>query len=240
MFADSLVESTGRLHTSRRSLALVSLLVQGAILAALAMWPLIHPDRLPPRALTMLITAPLPPSSPPQAPHAAAISRAVPALLNALTAPTHIHPITSDSSAPNDTPIVEGATIGDGSGDTRNLAQLFNDGPGSKPPDVTLAKPAHPSGPVRISEGVALGHLLNPIQPVYPAIAKAARISGTVVVEATISTNGTVIHAHAVSGPPMLVGAAVDAVSRARYQPYQLSGQPVEVQTTVSVVFRLE
>jgi protein TonB len=60
-----------------------------------------------------------------------------------------------------------------------------------------------------------------------------------VVVEATISKQGTVEHARAVSGPPMLAGAALSAIEQARYQPYKLSGEPVEVETTINVVFKL-
>jgi protein TonB len=81
--------------------------------------------------------------------------------------------------------------------------------------------------------------LLSPIQPVYPAMAKAVGIQGTVVVEATISKAGRIESLRAVSGPPMLRGAALDAVAAAHYQPYKLNGEATEVQTTITVVFRL-
>jgi protein TonB len=83
------------------------------------------------------------------------------------------------------------------------------------------------------------GLLLAPIQPNYPPIAKAAGIQGSVVVEAVISKTGRIENLHALSGPPMLRGAALDAISAARYQPYRLDGEPTEVQTTITVVFRL-
>jgi protein TonB len=86
---------------------------------------------------------------------------------------------------------------------------------------------------------VAEGRLLAPIQPIYPAIAKAARIQGTVVIEAVISRQGLVKQARIVSGQPMLAQAALEAVSRARYQPYMLNGQPVEVYTTIDINFVL-
>jgi protein TonB len=83
------------------------------------------------------------------------------------------------------------------------------------------------------------GLLLRPIQPVYPAIAKAARVQGEVVIDAIISKAGRIESLKVLSGPQMLRQAALDAVEQARYQPYRLNGEPVEVQTEVRVVFRL-
>jgi len=81
--------------------------------------------------------------------------------------------------------------------------------------------------------------LLSPIRPVYPPIAKAAGVSGTVVVEAIISKAGTIESLYAVSGPEVLRVAALDAIRAARYQPYRLNGEPIEIQTTITVNFRL-
>jgi protein TonB len=83
------------------------------------------------------------------------------------------------------------------------------------------------------------GNLLNKTMPQYPAIAKAARIQGTVKLEATISKNGTIENLRVLSGPPMLQQAALDAVRQWRYKPYQLNGEPTEVETTVDVNFTL-
>jgi protein TonB len=92
---------------------------------------------------------------------------------------------------------------------------------------------------VNISAGVMQGMLLQKTQPVYPPIAKAARVSGTVVLQATISKNGTIENLHVVSGPAMLQQAAMDAVKTWRYRPYLLNNEPVEVETTVNVIFTL-
>jgi protein TonB len=92
---------------------------------------------------------------------------------------------------------------------------------------------------VTISSGVAQGMLLQKSSPVYPPIAKTARVSGTVVLQATISKTGLIENLRVLSGPPMLQKAAVDAVRGWRYKPYMLDSQPVEVDTTVSVVFSL-
>jgi protein TonB len=104
---------------------------------------------------------------------------------------------------------------------------------------VVLAKPPTPKRPVNISSGVAAGQLIGPIRPIYPAIAKAARIQGTVVIEATISRAGTIENLQVTDGPPMLRQAAIDAVAAARYRPFLLNGQPVEVQTSIHVIFSL-
>jgi protein TonB len=81
--------------------------------------------------------------------------------------------------------------------------------------------------------------LLAPIRPVYPAIAKAAHVEGTVIVEATISATGAIESLHVLSGPEMLRGAALEAIRTARYRPYQLNGQPTAVQTTITVNFKI-
>jgi protein TonB len=70
-------------------------------------------------------------------------------------------------------------------------------------------------------------------------MAKAARVQGEVVIDAIISKAGRIESLKVLSGPQMLRQAALDAVEQARYQPYRLNGEPVEVQTEVRVVFRL-
>jgi protein TonB len=92
---------------------------------------------------------------------------------------------------------------------------------------------------VNISAGVAVGMLLQKTTPIYPPIAKAARVSGTVVLQATISKTGAIENLRVVSGPAMLQQAALDAVKSWRYRPYLLNNEPVEVETTVNVIFTL-
>lgn len=97
-----------------------------------------------------------------------------------------------------------------------------------------------PPKPIAVSSGVATGMLIRSTPPVYPSIAKAARVGGTVVVHATISKSGTLKDLHVVSGPAMLQQAALDAVRTWRYRPYMLNNEPIEVETSVSVVFSLD
>ena len=87
--------------------------------------------------------------------------------------------------------------------------------------------------------GVAGGLLIQKTAPVYPQIAKEARVSGTVVIQATISKAGLITNLRVVNGPTMLRQPALDAVRTWRYRPYLLDGEPVEVETTVSVTFTL-
>jgi TonB family protein len=92
---------------------------------------------------------------------------------------------------------------------------------------------------VTIPAGVMQSMLLRRTTPIYPPIAKAARVSGTVVLQATISKSGLIENLRVVSGPPLLYQAALDAVSTWQYKPYQLDNEPAEVETTVNVVFTL-
>jgi TonB family protein len=92
---------------------------------------------------------------------------------------------------------------------------------------------------IYISGGVAAGQLLKHSYPIYPPLAKASRVSGTVVLQAVIGTDGHISDLQVISGPPMLQQAALDTVSTWTYRPYLLNGDPVEVNTTINVVFTL-
>ena len=92
---------------------------------------------------------------------------------------------------------------------------------------------------VRISQGVTKGLLVHRVEPSYPTLAKSARVQGEVILTAVISTNGEIENLQLVSGHPMLVPAALAAVKQWRYKPYLLNGQPVEVETTITVIFAL-
>jgi protein TonB len=102
-------------------------------------------------------------------------------------------------------------------------------------PVVKVAAPKK----ITVSSGVEASKITDQVQPVYPPIAKAARIQGTVVLAATIGKSGSIQDLKVVSGPAMLQQAALDAVRRWRYRPTVLDGVPVDVDTTISVVFTL-
>jgi protein TonB len=92
---------------------------------------------------------------------------------------------------------------------------------------------------VRISGGVTKGMLIHREEPTYPVLARAARVQGDVVLSAVIDVNGQITNLQLVSGHPMLVPSALAAVKNWRYKPYLLNGQPVEVETTITVIFTL-
>jgi protein TonB len=153
---------------------------------------------------------------------------------NQLTAPTRIPRnimIVSEKEAPVSSFGVAGMEGLGGSSSNGVADSLFN----NAGPKVKAAVPKK----VNISAGVAVGMLIQKTQPVYPPIAKAARVSGTVVLQATISKSGMIEGLRVVSGPAMLQQAAMDAVKTWRYKPYLLNNEPVEVETTVNVIFTL-
>jgi periplasmic protein TonB len=92
---------------------------------------------------------------------------------------------------------------------------------------------------VRISQGVTKGLLIHRVEPTYPPLARAARVQGDVVLSAVIDTSGQITNLQLVSGHPMLVPAAIAAVRQWHYKPYLLNGTPVEVETTITVIFSL-
>jgi TonB family protein len=112
--------------------------------------------------------------------------------------------------------------------------------PTPSPPRLFVpSMPAVPGGPVRISAGTASGMVISKVDPVYPAIAKAAHVQGPVILHAIISKDGTIERLDVISGNGMLVDAARDAVSQWKFKPYLLNGQPTEVETSITENFSL-
>ena len=107
-------------------------------------------------------------------------------------------------------------------------------GPAPPPPP----KPVN-TAPVRIGGNVAAANIIQRVEPTYPPIAKTAHVSGTVVLHAIISKDGSIEQLEYQSGPPLLMKAAMDAVKQWRYKPTMLNGEPVDVDTTISVIFSL-
>jgi protein TonB len=243
MFEGSLVESRGLVVSrTQRWTALGSLTFQLAMAGLLLAIPLVRPQILPPFSVAPQLELPLPVKPP--AP--VVEMRTAAASATAMTVPA-VGPQTNttqrfvfhrlgdaaDGPAPEFDPNVRMGTGGPGA-----LTALSALAIGSGPA-VSVVRPEKMPGPLPVSGGVTEGMLLAPIQPVYPPIARAAGIQGTVVMEAVISKTGRIESLRALSGPDMLRRAAVDAVEAARYRPYLLSGVPTEVQTTITVVFKL-
>ena len=109
---------------------------------------------------------------------------------------------------------------------------------------ITGTRPVLPAAPPTITRAfrasnILEGNLIRRVQPVYPPLARDARIQGPVVLAAIISRAGTIKDLQVLSGHPMLVQAAVDAVSQWRYRPYVLNGEAIEVETRITVNFIL-
>jgi TonB family protein len=107
------------------------------------------------------------------------------------------------------------------------------------PGTPTEAAPGKPMR-VRISGNIMESQLVQRVAPVYPPLARAAQVVGTVVLHAVIAPDGSVQQLDLVSGPPLLLQAALDAVKQWRYRPTYLNDKPIEVETTIQVVFTLD
>ena len=107
-----------------------------------------------------------------------------------------------------------------------------------EPPQI--AKPVREEKrPLKISEGVLQAQLISRIEPQYPSLAKQTRTEGTVQLRAIIGRDGRITSLEVISGHPLLVKAALDAVRQWSYRPTMLNGESVEVETSITVIFRL-
>ena len=107
----------------------------------------------------------------------------------------------------------------------------------SKPAPTVTAAPSNRV--ISVAASIMAGRAISRTPPAYPAFARTARVDGAVVLHATISKAGTIENVSVISGPPMLRQAALDAVRTWRYKPYLLDNEPVQVETTVNVIFVL-
>jgi len=233
MFEDSTFESTGRIRTRSRGWMLATFAFNGAILLAMILIPLIYPEALPRMVSSVLMIVPPQQQTPPPArPQPVRGPQPSSEMMGPLIlAPPRIPAQPYIPSSPEPPSVGNVAELG--GGPAVGSGAPFG-GHGSQP-TVREAPPTR----ARISSGVMNGLLVRKTLPTYPALAKAMGVEGTVVLQATISKTGAIENLHVVSGPAMLQQAALDAVSTWLYRPYLLNGQPVEVETTVNVVFNL-
>jgi periplasmic protein TonB len=245
MFEDSLLEK--RLGKKRKGATLVSFTIEALVVCILVLLPLVFPEAMPQQLMQNTFLAAPPPPPPPPPPPAAAVQvvhiKPVSEIVNgALRTPTKIpdkvQMLKEDESVnagmgggvPGGVPGgVAGGSIGGVIGGII----------GGSAAAVPLPKVAAPTRPVRVSQGVFEGLRLVYVKPVYPALARQARVSGSVVLQAIISRDGTIQNLHVVTGHPMLIQNAMDAVKQWRYRPYLLNGEPVEVETQITVNFTL-
>jgi protein TonB len=231
MFEDALMESGGKITTHRTWFSGVAAVCNCSIACLLALWPLLHPVSLPRQALSMLLAAPSPPAQPHlHMNHVVSVARAS-AFANPFTPPK----IIPNSVATEREPPPVDSGLAQLASDDGSLIGLPDSIGNAAPPQARVA----PLRKLVISSGVVAGNKVSGVEPRYPTIAIASRVQGTVVLAATISKTGTIENLRVVSGPSMLAMAAEQAVQTWRYRPYLLNGAPVEVETTVRVLFHL-
>ncbi|MGA2349085.1 MAG: energy transducer TonB [Terracidiphilus sp.] len=233
MFEDSTFESSGRIRTRSRRWMIAVFLFNTSILLALVLIPLLCPQALPHQAMLFLVDAPMPvaqqpPTVQPTAPRAGS---STPMDYDQLRAPRIIPRGIVYIDRP-EAPM-EVAVGGPGPGVQGAFDPPWN-GPVMHPVVRPAVRPA-----LRVSTAIEEGLIVLKTPPIYPPIAKAAHVEGTVILAATISRTGTIENLRATAGPVMLQQAALDAVRTWRYRPYLLDGDPVEVETTVNVIFML-
>ena len=236
MIEDSTFESASRIHTRSRGWMVAVFAFNTTILLALIVIPLIYPEALPQIAMTFLMEAPPPVT---EAPRPTARPQSLPARQSNIDAgrlqappmiPTHIW--IADTAEPQMPGGVVSANSGmGGSGSPDNPF-------GGRNTNTTVVQAQ--KAVQQVSKGVMAGLLIHRVVPDYPPIPRTMRIEGTVVLQATIARNGSIENLRVLSGPALLQQAALDAVAQWRYRPYLLNGQPVEVETTVNVEFKLQ
>ena len=238
MFEDSLIESGNRLKTHRGRAALFSFGLQAILVIILVLIPLLITEALPKQQLTTFLVAPPPPPPPPPPAAPVHIVRQVQTDIvnNQLRTPTRIPQkvqMIKEDAAPPMQGVMGGVVGGVPGGSAGGVIGSIVSSTNVKAP--TVAAPQR----IRVSSGVSTGNLIRKITPQYPSIARTAHISGSVILEAEISKEGDVVNLHVIGGPPLLRQAAIDAVKQWKYRPYLLNGEPVVVDTQVTVIFSL-
>ena len=230
-----------RARRLRGKAIVLSVVLEALLLAAMLVWPLIAPGVL----TAHYIVTPAPPysgggsarheQSPPHRPHASSLPR----ICLAVCAPVVRPPAPASASEAPDIDLNESQGGSEGPG----LPAVGPGLPGGTGDRVIIPGPPRAEAPrvrpTRMSEGVMAAMLVNRVEPQYPAIARAAHISGVVHLHAIIGKDGAVRQLEVVDGNPLLAQAAKAAVQNWRYQPTRLNNEPVEVETYITVNFVL-
>jgi len=252
LFEDSLLDSSVAPHKRRTWPTLLSFALQLFLIGLALLLPLWFTDALPKQQLLTFLEAPPPPPPPPppaaSTPPAVKVVKVTSNIANGrLRTPSRIPAKIQMIKKEDDAPPAVAATGGVVGGVPGGIpgGQLggviggiisSTSGPAAVP---TLSKPVPTVQRVRVSAGVTNGRLIYRVEPTYPPLAQQAHIQGAVVLAALIDKGGNVQSLQVVSGPPLLVRAAIDAVKQWRYQPLLVNGQPIEVETTVTVNFHV-
>jgi protein TonB len=247
LFQDVLLESSGGQRKRRTWATLLSFLLEAVFLGVLVLIPLWFTDVLPKQQLLTFLEAPPPPPPPPPAAPAPTAVRVVKVTSDIANGqlrapsriPTKVQLIKEDDAPPA---AISGGVVGGVPGGIPGgqlggvIGGIISSNSGvAAVPNVTKPIPQR----LRISQGVSKGLLTYRIEPTYPPLARQARIQGVVVLTAVIDKDGNIQNLQVVSGHPLLAPAAIEAVKQWRYKPFLLNGQPLEVETAVTVTFQL-
>jgi protein TonB len=247
-FQSSMLEYNHMTSGNRFAHAMISLAVNAALIGAPILAALFFTDTLDLRQLqsVLLVAPPPPPPPPPPAANVPVVKvRPMAHLMDAgkLVAPRAIPKdikIIKEDDQPPDAGMggVAGGVPGGVAGGS--MGGVLGGVIGGSVTSVPLAPPPpRPKAPVRVGGRVKEPRLISRVDPIYPPLAKQTHMQGTVVIDAILDEKGDVIEMKVLSGPPLLIQAAVDAVRRWKYEPTYLNDQPVQVQLNVTVTFRL-
>lgn len=249
-FQSSMLEYNRMAGGSRLLDAGISLCINFAILAAPVLAGLFVTDTINLKQLesTFLVAPPPPPPAAPPAPTVVKVMPPHKVFENAgkLVAPRAIPKTIADIKEAPLPPDVNGAGVAGGvpggvaGGSMGGVIGGVIGGVTSAVPAAPIApRDNRPKAPVRVGGRVKEPKPIYRVEPTYPALAKQTRIQGSVVIDAILDEHGNVVEMKVVSGPPLLIQAALDSVSRWKYEPTYLNDEPVPVQLNVTVLFRL-
>jgi len=254
MFEQTFV-TTGKTKTT--GTVILAFVLQSLFMVLLIILPMIYFDVLPSATLQSFLVAPPPPPPPPPPPAAAPpvkVVKVIPRQFDAgklmapKVVPKEVATIKEEELPPPTSGVagvvggVPGGVAGGAPGGV--LGGIIGSVPSAAPPPPppppkkVEEKPATPQR-IRVGGNVQQAKLVRQPRPVYPPLAKQARIQGVVKLSAVIAKNGTIQQLEVISGHPLLVPAALEAVKQWVYQPTLLNGEPVEVVTQIDVNFTL-
>jgi len=252
MFEQTFVEGG---QTKKTWTVMAAFVFQIVLVVIAVLIPLIWFEGIPAATFASFLVAPPPPPPPPPPPAAAPPVKVVKVIPRQFDAgrlmapkviPKEVATIKEEELPPPTTGAsgvvggVPGGVAGGAPGGV--LGGIINAVPSAAPPPPPPPKPKEEAKQVqriKIGGSVQQAKLIRQPKPVYPPLAKQARISGTVHLSAIIARDGTIQKLEVIGGHPLLVPAALEAVKQWVYQPTLLNGEPVEVQTTIDVNFTL-
>jgi TonB family protein len=240
------IEAHRRARKLRQRALVASIVFEAALLGAMLVWPLITPGVLTGR----FNVTPAPPyhgGGSAVGTHRASSAHSPSNTTHALRICVMCAPprVPNHASVTNDAPsasVDNAPGIGDGGvAGPPGVGTIIPGGIDDGKPTMEIRRPGPPPhpAPMRMSEGVMEAALIYKVQPWYPAIARAMHLAGTVRLRAVIATDGRVRQVDVISGNALLVQPAVAAVREWRYRPTRLNGEPVEVDTFITVNFIL-